>query len=771
MLKPRALILGILAAFLLLTGAGVGWLALNQDRFADALIERLEAHLLTDAHIDHIDLDIWSHFPNVSLVLHDTWLLGSHSPADTLLKAEELSIACNALQLISGNYDLTALDLSNASLSIASNSTGWNTQVWDAGEGDSEGERFAIEQLVLMDVQVAVNAEEVAIDEATLQLNWTKSGVMANGAGQCASINATDFATANPLTWAAELDWNTTEDTLNVRVSSLEWSGLVAELRATRNESWAVEGTVESATLEALRQVVALPAEFDALNSKAKANGSFAWDGRTFKSNWTLPPARWEVPFGDTLLGMQGDARLWVKYEQGAWRADAPHVALRMDGVDWSGKVERILFDTGSFEATGQGTVEWPDADLQALFPGEWPASGTFAWDGMVKQKRSGAMDWDGTWTLTGGAGTVNETPWTADGQGALNGVDLTVETFEGQWDGIVVQGNVHGELPMGDPIRSAWTGSLTLPELVFSSSDSGSVNLAALQLPTGMQAACDVAIGRLRYDDWELTNATFALEGDENGWSVPHFRAETLDGLMSGDGALTLGPGAKSGKILLHPTVATCNLPKLFEAFDNFDQTTLRAEHLTGSFDASGSVQFTIDQALNWQPESLDVLGSASIHSGELSNLEAFQEIADYLRSNRLMAPLVDPDDLANRLEHVQFEHVESPIYISAGTVQLPHTEIRSSAMDITLEGQYRFDSSIDYTLGFAMRDLRAADESEFGTITDDGLGHQFFISMTGTVENPEYGWDREAQKNHRKENFQREKDLLKELFRKSTP
>jgi hypothetical protein len=41
----------------------------------------------------------------------------------------------------------------------------------------------------------------------------------------------------------------------------------------------------------------------------------------------------------------------------------------------------------------------------------------------------------------------------------------------------------------------------------------------------------------------------------------------------------------------------------------------------------------------------------------------------------------------------------------------------------------------------------------------------------MTGTMENPAYGWDREAQKNHRKENFQREKDLLKELFRKSTP
>jgi len=135
------------------------------------------------------------------------------------------------------------------------------------------------------------------------------------------------------------------------------------------------------------------------------------------------------------------------------------------------------------------------------------------------------------------------------------------------------------------------------------------------------------------------------------------------------------------------------------------------------------------------------------------------------------MMAPLVDPDDLSERLADVTFDHLESPVYISRGVVQIPTVEIRSSAMNITLEGQYGFDSSIDYTLGFAMRDLRSARESEFGPIEDDGLGQQFFISMQGTVQNPVYSWDREAQKNHRKENFQREKELLKDLFRKSTP
>jgi hypothetical protein len=442
-----------------------------------------------------------------------------------------------------------------------------------------------------------------------------------------------------------------------------------------------------------------------------------------------------------------------------------------MNGIDWSGKVERILFDTGSFEATGQGSVEWPDAELKILFPGDWPTSGQLQWDGMVKRKRSGAMDWNGLWSLAEGSGSLQANPWTASGNGSLDGTDLVVDAFNGTWSGIAVTGNVQGQLPLQDAPRSQWTGSLSLPELAFHSSDSGSISLASLQLPAGMQVQCDVAIGTIQYDGWQLAAASLALEGNGNGWVVPRFRAETLDGLLSGDGSLTFRSEGQRVRLMLHPTAASCDLPGLFEAFDNFDQSTLRAEHLTGAFDASGSVQLDIDDAFNWQPESLDVLGSATIRSGEISNLEAFQEIANYLRSNRLMAPLVDPDDLASRLEHVEFEQVESPIYISNGTVQLPHTDIRSSAMNITLEGEYRFDSSIDYTLGFALRDLRAASESEFGTITDDGLGHQFFVSMTGTMEDPAYGWDREAQKNHRKENFQREKDLLKQLFRKSTP
>jgi hypothetical protein len=186
--------------------------------------------------------------------------------------------------------------------------------------------------------------------------------------------------------------------------------------------------------------------------------------------------------------------------------------------------------------------------------------------------------------------------------------------------------------------------------------------------------------------------------------------------------------------------------------------------------FEASGSIQFEWPRDLSWQPKTLDVLGTVSVADGTLKNLEAFDDIADYLTENRMMAPLVDPDDLRNRLRYVELENLESAVYISKETVQLPSVDVRSSAMNISLEGAYGFDESLDYTLGFAMRDLRNTRNDEFGLIEDDGLGQRFFIAMDGTLDEPRYSWDRDAQKDHRRENLQREKELLKTLFRRSS-
>lgn len=771
MRKTHSLIIGLVLVFTAIACGAAGWLLLNQERLASTLIERLEAHLLTDAHIDHVELDLWSHFPQVSLVLHDAWLLGSHSTSDTLVKAEELAVACNAFDLISGNYRLSALDIRRGQLSFISDASGWNTSVWKTGDDDSQSESFAIERLALRGLHVEIDENQVHIEQADLQLGWTESGIELDGSGAFSSLTTPDFSTEKRMEWNGNCAWNARNDTALIALSSLEWNGSKAAAEIRINDGWSLHSELSGVTLEALEDAIALPASMQDLRTNARASGEVDWEGSTFRSNWNIPPSNWNVPMEGKELSVEGSARVWLKYENGKWRADAPSVDVRMAGATWSGKIERIFLESFNFEATGKAEVDWGEAELEGFGDMNWPHQGQMRWDGMLKRKQNGAFDWAGSWTASGCQGRYNEVQWSADGSGSLDGTELAIDTLYGSWDDIKVQASVSGGLPIAGVAPIPWSGTVHVPGWAYTASDTGAVVLSSLRLPQGLQTDLAVTVGRIQYTGWELRDVQLQLKGTSEAWSVASFQATTLEGLLTGDGTCTFNPNDGSAAIRLYPKATACNLPALFEAFDDFDQTTLRAEHLRGTFDASGSIQFAVDERLQWDPTTLDVLGSAAIKEGQLSNLEAFQDIANYLRSNRLMAPLVDPDDLAQRLEDVQFEHVESPVYISKGTVQLPATSIRSSAMDITLAGAYRFDSSIDYTLGFALRDLRSSEDSEFGAIEDDGLGHQFFVSMTGTVAEPQYGWDREAQKNHRKENLQREKDLLKELFRKSKP
>ena len=64
--------------------------------------------------------------------------------------------------------------------------------------------------------------------------------------------------------------------------------------------------------------------------------------------------------------------------------------------------------------------------------------------------------------------------------------------------------------------------------------------------------------------------------------------------------------------------------------------------------------MSWTLDGS--WQPDQFTASVETSIDHGRLRGLEVFDDVADYLDAHRLMAPLVDPDDLRSRLADVAF-------------------------------------------------------------------------------------------------------------------
>ena len=777
-LKTFALLLLIASA--LAIGGGAIWLFQNEDKAEAAVLIALSERLKTNAHIESIHLDIWSSFPRVSLILENMYILGSGIHSDTLLKTHQLALECNALKLIQGQYELQALRLENAEINLVSNRQGhWNTDVWKPSGDSLSTSLFAIDDLTVKSTVVTLDDRQITIEEAMASLAWSDEILSATGHGQIDAFTSADWSNGLPLTWEAACTYNAETEQLGVSVDNADWIGASWTTKMTHQESkWNIEGEAKNLSFREVLTLIELPSPWNEMKSDAVVNGKWFWEDGTFKSNWQIDPSQWRVPFaGDPEfeLDLNASGKLWLKYENNIWRADLPALSMATKGIQWHGAVHDFLLNRGTFIAKGTGEIDW-NAWNAMPSPLQWtgkrPQNGTTSWTGTIAAMENNTWSVDADWKAADWLGVANGIPWGFNGKGEINDDRLITENWTAQWDA----SRITGSLTFPEPFEQLREQTMRLEcnvetdHWTFAATESrsdSSLNLEDLQLPGGSDLTIQASIDRLQYGLWAIENVGFSSQLTPERWNVKRFSATTLSGTMVGDASIEF-QSPEQAIVLAHPTFSGCDLHELFFAFENFDQKTLRAEHLTGTFDASGSIQFEWPKNLRWQPQTLDVLGTVSIAGGTLKNLEAFDDIADYLKENRMMAPLVDPDDLRSRLRYVELENLESAVYISKESVQLPSLDIRSSAMNISLEGAYGFDESLDYTLGFAMRDLRNSRNDEFGVIEDDGLGQRFFIAMEGTLDEPVYSWDRDAQKDHRRENLQREKELLKTLFRR---
>jgi hypothetical protein len=772
----------LLLALLSAVGGGV-WVIQNEAKVEDAVLKSITSHLLTDAHIDEITLDIFSDFPHISLRLDQVSLLGSsENPSDTLLRADYLQLHCNAIELFRGNYQIESASIENGEVSIVSTPNGqWNTQVWksDANEDANEA-GFAFRELNLKNCTFIIDGTSFDIPDMRIEGGWNNAVLEAHVEGDLDRLrlkDMTEYLPSAQLQLSAQ--WNEETSDLSVHVEHAFWWGgdWHADAHFSEEEGWTSEGQFESIPFQTILPWMSLPKTLESLDFETQLSGNFNWDHEAFRAQIALPVSDWRLTFeglNEPVFG-QAQASIWAKYAAQRWRMDIPKWMLKFDGVELNGSLNNLnpqsgLFASSPMEArfnfgeVGALRSVW---DSENLGPTEGKAHLTGSLTRETHDQLLAQMDWE----FTDCMGDREGIPWEFRGKGSISPQTFSVQESHIRWGDHSFTTTASINDPMdwrpGKPIQGQV--NLEMDSWSYIATHEDPIALTQLALPTDSRMDWTIRCNTAHVANCTLNNIEAQGRLEPLLWRLQRFRCETLDGQLTGDGQVLLIPEEDRAVIQLNPVVTQIDLPALFRAFDDFEQSTLRSEHLQGLLSASGSLQFDCHQSLAWDAKSFEMLGEASIANGALHRLEAFANIAEYLKENRMIAPLVNPEDLAQRLEDITFEPLSSALYVSGESVHLPEVQIRSSAMNISLEGSYTFDGTLDYTLGFSMRDLRHRGNGEFGPIEDDGLGQQFFIQMNGNVNSPDYSWDRKAQRNHRKNNFQREKELLKSLFKRS--
>ncbi|MEN8929176.1 MAG: AsmA-like C-terminal region-containing protein, partial [Flavobacteriales bacterium] len=286
------------------------------------------------------------------------------------------------------------------------------------------------------------------------------------------------------------------------------------------------------------------------------------------------------------------------------------------------------------------------------------------------------------------------------------------------------------------------------------------------VKLPKNINATLRANIKKLTYQKHNLSALSGTLFVSDDKVKTSNLKFEGNGGSYALEGDL-----AKKGEEFALSAKVICGqimINDFLEKFNNFGQTVLRHDHLSGRANALITMKAKLSKNLEVDMETLDANTEFSVTKGILKNLELFDEIGQYLKSNVISRNIVKVDELAKKLKTVHFSEFNNTIIVKDSKITIPNMFLKTSAMDIGIYGSQTFDYDINYGMNLRLTDiLTKKKDTEYGYIVDDGTGARLFMLMTGTIDKPIFKLDKEARKEHNKKQRQEEKNNVKNILK----
>ena len=769
---------------------------LKGEHWKATALEKVKDKLLTELSVRDIGISVWAEFPKVTVDLQDVILLGSVShigeTADTLLKAQRLGVAFTLWDVLFGEPVIDALFIEGAVLHLKEYRNGsWNTEVFAPNKEGDVDVGINISQIILREIEVeastikgdryACKIPDAIVEDGDLDSSFSDF-VITKGER---SDNLLPLGGYFSASYTMSEDGEVKVDINDAVINDLAFKGK-AQINAEGDEEWSVYIESDNIEIEELKSIWAEKEVFNGWDYDGTASISLNANPQKAKLEWSLSEGNFAISPKLTGLALNTTGKIETSgvFDYSPGKASVglrlTNIQIKSNGIAVNAKAECADLKKSPLKLNGTLKIDaqssyssWvpklQDSDMSAL-----PDNGTITIDGRLKVSPSGNI-YDVFTSISSQKleGSLNASPYLITNlESELNGESFAIRSLNFDWSGN--RGEVEGELFGIDKWGEggAVKGNLNLKAesvvvgAILSWWDNfqpdNQVNTQATLLPFGSDLGVRITVDRLYWDNLECNSLTSRMKIGESRLAISNATAQGLEGNARVEGSLR--PGGSGWILGLSGTADNLSLPDLFKTYDNFGQTTLRYDHVQGAVSAAGNINLEWDLNGHWISDGLLSNLDVEINHGRLRNFEVFGEVADYLKDHRLIAPLVDPEDLRERLKDIEFSHLESSVIVVSSSTTIPYLDIQSSAMNVSLEGLHTFSGQIDYTLGFALRDLRDARQVEFGNIEDDELGNMFFLAMEGTLEEPIYRYDREAHRSHRRKAISTEVDRIRD-------
>lgn len=296
------------------------------------------------------------------------------------------------------------------------------------------------------------------------------------------------------------------------------------------------------------------------------------------------------------------------------------------------------------------------------------------------------------------------------------------------------------------------------LPGTFFSKRNSGQKD-QVIQFPENVTLDLDFTAKNVSYETFSSTDVKGTLTYKPGLLTFKSLDMKSLDGTISGNGFIV----QNANKTFMSRgdfSFSEIDINKAFGSFHNFGQDFIIASNLSGSLSGNVSLLLPMDSRFKISPEKIIADGTYNLRNGALINFEPVKQLSDFIE--------------LSELGNIHFQNLENDFYIRNNVLFIPQMDVKSSAADLTVNGQHNFENKYEYHVRVLLSQILSKKRksnrkpvTEFGAVQDDGLGRtSLLLKVESRGDDIKVSYDLKAAGNEIKKDIRNEKQALKTIL-----
>jgi len=807
LLRIKKILIWVAAIVLLLVISVFVVVKYYEDEVVMYALDKAKEQFTTTFEVKNADLTFWETFPTVSIRFDDVYIEDTFEKHDTLLFAQKIYLGFSLFDLFKGNYSLKKVTVENANANLILDKSGKdNWHFWKADSLEDAELALRLNNITLTQARIHYSDFVSAVEfdllnshtEAEGDFNSDRFALTLDYKGVINRLNigGQNYISGREMEIRSGLDADTKNNSYEIKNAEIETGDMTLLAQGSfgfgKTTTWNLK--VKGDDLELGELLSALPENYKKQTDQYAPDGDIDLDisiTGSGKPKFSVDFAVRDGKFQHKDSGSQFEnifcqAAFYYANEKSELKLRKFTSNLNEGYVEAAGSIT----DGKRTEADLSLTANVDLRSIKEFFALDTleDCSGKIAFTSQFKGVLKKASDDSGNWDYSGikttGEATLTEGLLQLKNSNRkfenlqatvlFNNTDASIQNFSGIVNGsdFTVNGTVNNLIPFIINSEERLTVDASLKSqlidftnLVETQSSTTKNQEYLFELPHRVDFSLNCTVQQFNFRKFNATNVRGVARLGRGQLVIDPLSFNTAEGSFMAQLKLQEATADRYAFNCL-ATLKDINIQTLFSQFENFNQEFIQDKNLRGKADATVTFKSELTKSLQVLDDKIESIVDIAINDGELIGVESLQDIARYVGENKWIAPFVNESAFAEKLQTVKFSRLENIIEIKNRQINIPLMDIRSSAMNILAKGNHGFDHTIDYTIGFTLRDILIRKEQEWQE-ADDGAGKKLYLYMRGTTENPDFGVDKQMAKETRQEEIQQEKQNMKALLK----